>query len=105
MKIRIAILMAAAAAISLPAIPASAQDRPPSNPPTSLGQFFRDLAEASSPGLKAQGNYDRAVAAYETCLDAKPPSACEGERRIMETAAAVAAGHASAPQTNVYIGR
>jgi hypothetical protein len=92
--------MAAGAFCALPGV-SVAQDKPPLL--GSLGQFFRDLAETQNPTLKAQHDYDRAVAAYKTCLAANPAPACEGQRHVMDTAATIAAGFGSS--SNIYIGR
>jgi hypothetical protein len=53
-------------------------------------------------------NYDRAVAGYKACLAAaspSSPSACDGQRHIMESAAQVAATPNISQESNVYVSR
>jgi hypothetical protein len=66
-------------------------------PGNSLSGFFRALM----PGRAAQYEYLQAVDAYKQCIATKPSTACEGQRHVMDTAAAVA----GQPSTNIYVGR
>jgi hypothetical protein len=60
------------------------------------------MARATSPGLRTQEDYEASVAAYRTCLASQPYQACEGQRHIMDAAAAVLASQ-NQPNTSIYI--
>ena len=57
-----------------------------------------------TPQGAARYDYDKAVAAYQNCLAANPsnPSACEGQRSIMQADAQVLSAAVS-PGTTVYV--
>ena len=71
---------------------------------TKVGDGMQSWAEASSPGLKARGDYERSVVAYKACLVDHPAKDCEGPRALMDASARVLASmnQSSGPST-VYV--
>jgi hypothetical protein len=49
------------------------------------------MSENLNPEIAARHRYDKSVADYRRCIAASPPSACEGQKAIMENDARVLA--------------
>ena len=93
-------MMAAVVAASiLSAGGASSQDRP-----LSFKEKLERAMGIMDPQTAAQVKYDRAVAGYRNCIAANPTNlnACEGQRRIMESAQKVLSSSFQ-PSTNVIV--